>query len=214
MAGDGPAGMGAVGAAAAAGRFCRMGLSELLARAWISDMFRLMIASILSHPVTTFIAGTVIGVAGIGVFLSSCAPPNRSSEKVGGYRDALSKAGGDGPAPGSAAEKAAVERFTSFLQHINDEQFIRENTAKTYRADAYLDDTLTTHRGAAAIEAYFLQTAESLTDSTVTIDDVVRSGQDHYIRWTMVISAKPLAGGQPVHSIGMSQVRFDADGKV
>lgn len=173
-----------------------------------------MIASIIFHPVTTFIAGTVIGVAGLGVLLSSCAPPNRSSEKVNGYRDALAKAGTDGPAPGTAAERVAVERFTRFLQHIGDEEFIRTNTAKTYRADAYLDDTLTTHRGAAAIEAYFLETAGSLTDSEVTIDDVVHSGPDHYIRWTMVISAKPLAGGEPVHSIGISQVRFDEEGKV
>lgn len=173
-----------------------------------------MIGSFVFHPVTTFIAGTVIGVAGLGVFLSSCAPPNRSSQKVDGYRDALNKAGAEGPVAGSAGEKAAVERFTSFLQHIGDQEFIRENTAKTYRQDAYLDDTLTTHRGAAAIEAYFLQTAESLTESKVTIDDVVRSGPDHYIRWTMIISAKPLAGGKPVHSIGISQVRFDSEGKV
>lgn len=173
-----------------------------------------MIHSIFFHPVTTFIAGSIIGVAGLGVFLTSCAPANRSSERVGGYRDALAKAGTDGPAAGSAAEKAAIERFTRFLQNIGDKEFIRQNTAKTYRADAYLDDTLTTHHGSAAIEAYFLQTAESLTDSKVTIDDVVRSGADHYIRWTMVISAKPLAGGEPVHSIGISQVRFDEEGKV
>lgn len=177
-------------------------------------MFRFMIGSIIFHPVTTFIAGTVIGVAGLGVFLSSCAPPNHSAQKVDGYRDALAKAGTNGPAPGTPAEKAAVERFTSFLQHIGDKEFIRTNTAKTYRSDAFLDDTLTTHHGAAEIEAYFLQTAESLTDSEVTIDDVVRSGPDHYIRWTMVISAKPLAGGKPVHSIGISQVRFDEEGKV
>lgn len=173
-----------------------------------------MISSIFSHPVTTFIAGTVIGVAGLGVFLSFCGPPNRSAQKVDGYRDALGKAGAAGPAVGSTEEKAAIERFTSFLQHIGDENYIRENTSKTYRQDAFLDDTLTTHHGAAAIEAYFLETSKSLTDSNVTIDDVVRSGPDHYIRWTMVISAKPLAGGKPVHSIGISQVRFDAEGKV
>ena len=173
-----------------------------------------MLNSIITHPVTTFIAGTLIGAAGLGVFLSSCAPPNRTPDKVRGYRDALAKAGTDGPAAGAPAEKAAIERFASFLQHIGDQEYIRRNTAATYSADAYLDDTLTTHHGAAAIEAYFIETAKSLTDSKVTIDDVVRSGQDHYIRWTMVMSAKPLAGGQPVHSIGISQVRFDAEGKV
>lgn len=173
-----------------------------------------MIGSFVFHPLTTFIVGTAVGIAGIGVALTSCAPPNRSSEKVDGYRNALSKAGNDGPAAGSTAEKEALERFTSFLRHIGDKNYIRENTAKTYRSDAYLDDTLTTHHGAAAIEAYFLETAGSLTDSEVIIDDIARSGPDHYIRWTMIISAKPLAGGKPVHSIGVSQVRFDAQGKV
>lgn len=173
-----------------------------------------MSGSILFNPVTTFIVGSIVGIAGAGVFLSSCAGPNRSAEKVDEYRDALGKAGADGPAAGSPAEKAAIERFTRFLQNIGDQNFIRENTVKTYRQDAYLDDTLTTHHGAAAIENYFLQTAGSLTGAKVTIDDVVRSGPDHYIRWTMVISAKPLARGQPVHSIGISQVRFDAEGKV
>jgi len=173
-----------------------------------------MLPSFFFHPLTTFIVGSLVGAAGVGIMLVSCAPANRSSEKVDGYRAALAKAGTDGPPPGSPAEKAALARFTGFLQHIGDPQFIRENTSKIYRADAYLDDALTTHRGAAAIEAYFLRTAASLTDCQVTIDDVSRSGPDHYVRWTMVISAKPLAGGNPVHSIGISQVRFDADGKV
>jgi len=173
-----------------------------------------MIKSILFHPSTTFVIGMFMGAAGIIGFLSSCAAPNKTADRVAAYRDALARAGEVGPAAGSAAEKAALERFTQFLQHIGDQQYIRENVSKTYRSDAYLDDTLTTHYGAAQIETYFLKTADSLTDAHVTIDDVVRSGSDHYIRWTMVMAAKPLAGGSPVHSIGISQIRFDSEGKV
>ena len=48
----------------------------------------------------------------------------------------------------------------------------------------------------------------------VTIDDVAKSGDNYYVRWTMVFSAPLLSGGAPVHSIGISQIRFNREGKV
>ena len=48
----------------------------------------------------------------------------------------------------------------------------------------------------------------------LNILDTARSGPDHYIRWEMIFSAPKLSGGSPIHSVGMSQVRFDAQGKV
>jgi len=129
------------------------------------------------------------------------------------YRSELAKASA-GPAPGSSEEKEGIARFTRFLENVGSRDYIRENTARTYAADAYLNDTLTVHRGAADIEAYFLKTAEAMQDCKVTIDDVARSGPDHYVRWTMIVTAKALAGGTPVHSTGISQVRLDSQGKV
>ena len=93
-------------------------------------------------------------------------------------------------------------------------KYIRENTAKAYAPDAYLDDTLVVHRGACEIEEYFVKTSETMTSYQVTIDDVARSGPDHYVRWTMVFAAPALAGGKPVHSTGISQIRFNREGKV
>jgi hypothetical protein len=173
-----------------------------------------MLSSIITHPVAMFSAGMVFAVGGLAVILAACAAPNRTAEAVDDYRRELARAGTFGPAAGSPAEKAALERFTAFLQGINDPDFIRENTANTYAADAYLNDTLVTHRGAAGIESYFLKTSAAMTDYKVTIDDIARSGDDHYVRWTMIFAAPALSGGQPVHSVGISQVRFDADGRV
>jgi hypothetical protein len=53
-----------------------------------------------------------------------------------------------------------------------------------------------------------------MTQSQVTVDDTVSSGNDHYIRWTMVFTAPKLNGGNPVESVGMSHVRFNQAGQV
>lgn len=83
---------------------------------------------------------------------------------------------------GGPGEKAALQRFSSFLQGIGDVNYVRENTLKVYSSDAYLDDTLAVHHGAAEIEAYFIKTSETMTDYQVAVDDVARSGNDYYVR--------------------------------
>ena len=146
--------------------------------------------------------------------LASCSGKNETAAFVDNYRGAMNKAGKDGPAAGTPAEKQAQDQFGDFLKNVGNKAAIKENTPKTYAEGAYLNDTLVTHYGPEEIEAYFLKTAETMTEFKVTIDDVVRSGNDHYFRWTMIFAAPRLAKGTPIHSVGMSQVRFDAEGKV
>jgi hypothetical protein len=173
-----------------------------------------MLSSILTHPAVTFVAGLVLAVIAVLLLLNSCAVPNRSADEVAAYQERMSKVVPSGLPAGGPGEKAALERFTGFLSRIGDVQYIRENALKVYAADAYLDDTLVVHHGAAEIEAYFVKTSETVTAYKLTIDDVATSGNDYYIRWTMVFSAPALSGGRPVHSIGVSQVRFNREGKV
>jgi SnoaL-like domain len=173
-----------------------------------------MVPSILTHPLSTFLAGLLVALVAAFLLLDSCAAPNRSAEAVAQYRSRMEKVAPSGLDAGGPAEKAALGRFASFLQGIGDVKFIRENTSKTYEADAYLDDTLVVHHGVAAIEAYFIKTSETMTSYHVTIDDVARSGDDYYLRWTMVFAAPALSGGKPVHSIGISQIRLNREGKV
>lgn len=161
-----------------------------------------------------FGAGALLTLLVLAIIVSSCTPKNQTAAIVATFREELARAGESGPAAGSAAEREAVDRFGNFLQNIGSKDFIRENTAKTYTDTAFLNDTLVTHRGAAAIEAYFLRTADAMTHFEVTIDDVARSGADHYIRWTMVFAAPALSKGEKVHSTGISHVRFSADGRV
>ncbi len=170
--------------------------------------------SILFHPFSTFAMGLTVALLAIFLMLNSCAAPNRSADAVAGYRSRLAQVGSSGLEAGSPAEKAALARFTGFLQGIGDVNFVRENARKVYATDAYLDDTLVVHHGVAEIEKYFAKTSETMTSYQVTIDDVARSGADHYVRWTMVFAAPALSGGKPVHSIGVSQIRLNGEGKV
>ncbi len=173
-----------------------------------------MIASALTHPIFTFVAGLLVALTGGFLLLDSCAYPNRSAEDVAAYRSRMEKIPASRLDAGGPGEKAGLERFKSFLQGCGDVKYIRENTLKVYAADAYLDDTLALHHGAAEIEAYFIKTSETMTNYQVTIDDVARSGDDYYVRWTMVFAAPALSGGKPVHSVGISQLRFNREGKV
>jgi hypothetical protein len=170
--------------------------------------------SFFIHPITLFLAGVFASLASLFILLNSCKVPNQSSNRVAAYRSQMAKTPVSGLVAGSTGEIAALERFKSFLQGIGDAQFIRDNTLQVYAQDAYLDDTLAVHHGAAEIEAYFVNTSDIMTNYQVVIDDVSRSEMDYYVRWTMVFSAPALSGGQPVHSVGISQIRFNQDGKV
>jgi hypothetical protein len=173
-----------------------------------------MMLSILFHPVSTFAAGLLAGAAALLLLLNFLVPANQSAETVAAYRSRMERVAPSGLEVGGPAEKAAIERFTRFLQSIGDAKSVHENTAKVYTEDAYLDDTLVTHHGAAEIEAYFAKTSATMTSYQVTIDDVARSGNDYYFRWTMVFAAPALSGGAAVQSVGISQVRFSPQGKV
>ena len=173
-----------------------------------------MTVSILTHPVSTFVAGLLVAVGAVLLLFHFCAVPNHSAADVASYRSCMEKVVASGLEAGGPGEKAALQRFKSFLQGIGDGKYVRENTLKVYAADAYLDDTLVVHHGAAEIEAYFLKTSETMTHYEVMIDDVARSGNDYYVRWTMIFAAPALSGGKPVHSVGISQIRFNREGKV
>lgn len=173
-----------------------------------------MTPSLFAHPLATFVAGILVALGAVFLLLSFSATPNESAAGVAAYRSSLAKVSASGLEAGGPGEKAALERFKSFLQGIGRMNYVRENALKVYAADAYLDDTLVVHHGAAEIEAYFLKTSEMMTRYEVMIDDVARSGDDYYVRWTMIFAAPALSGGEPVHSVGISQIRFNREGKV
>jgi len=145
----------------------------------------------------------------VAILIPACAPNPNTSARVKEYKDSLSKTSN-----ATAGSKASIDAFTTFLQRLGEPGYAKEHTSKVYAKDAYLNDTIVTHHGPEEIQAYFEETAKTMTTYEVTTDQIVSSGPDHYVRWTMVFSAPKLNGGEPVESVGISHVRFNEEGKV
>ncbi|HSH96039.1 MAG TPA: nuclear transport factor 2 family protein [Roseimicrobium sp.] len=115
--------------------------------------------------------------------------------------------------PGSDEERQAIERVKGFFATMTADS-VREGTSKVYAPDAYLNDTLTTLRGSARIESYFLETVKQSESVTVVFEDVARSGDNYYFRWVMDTRLKKLRKGKTIRTIGITHMRFDGQGRV
>lgn len=145
--------------------------------------------------------------------LTACSTPSAmKSDPVAEYQSALAAAE-QAPAPSAEARRAGVERFTEFFRDVTAES-VRAKTRTTYAPDAYLNDTLKTVRGADAIEEYFLETAKNTRFVRATVQEVAEADQTTYVRWVMDVQFAAFRKGETIRTIGVTQLRFDTDGRI
>jgi hypothetical protein len=109
--------------------------------------------------------------------------------------------------------RRAAEVFTALYSDLS-EKNVAASVRGTYAPDAWFNDTVATEIGIEAIERYLLKTARGAEMIKATKQDVAVSGADCYVRWTMEVRVKDLAGGKPVITEGVSQLRFDKEGRI
>jgi hypothetical protein len=109
--------------------------------------------------------------------------------------------------------RRATERFAALYGDLSEDN-VRARVRDTYAPDAWFNDTIATEVGIDAIEKYLLKTARGAEMIKATPRDVAVSGSDCYVRWTMEVRAKNLAGGKPTVTEGVSQLRFDNEGRI
>ena len=164
---------------------------------------------------TLFTTQTLIVITLGAAFMSTaCTRPSKTGRlDLNEYRTALERTEQkELIAPDSEAERAALERFEEFYA-VYSQDAIREGVRDLYADDAWFGDPFHQVEGIDAIEHYFLVMAEPVEECTFTVDDIQRSGMDYYARWTMYLTSKA-APREPIEAIGMSHVRFNADGKI
>jgi hypothetical protein len=127
------------------------------------------------------------------------------------YREALAARPGISMSPQAA--RAVVGGFAGLYGDLSVPN-VTANARKVYAPDAWFNDTIATEVGIDAIEKYLLKTAEGTEAVSARINDVAVSGSDCYVRWTMEIRTKNLAAGQPIITEGVSQLRFDEQGRI
>jgi hypothetical protein len=99
--------------------------------------------------------------------------------------------------------------FKDFKVGAN-EQTIRN----TYAKKLYFNDTFKVIDNIEELITHLEQTAQQVKSTTVEILDVASSGSDYYVRWVMIMEFD--AKGKDIYSksIGMSQLRFNKQGKI
>ena len=120
---------------------------------------------------------------------------------------------GDGFEAGSAEEIQAIARFTEFLREW-DPDTIAGSVRSVYASEAYFNDTIKEIHTSEQIARYLAESLEATETVRVEVTDVARSGVDYYFRWVMDIKFRNLNNGAWTRSEGMSQIRFDHEGKV
>ncbi|MBL8202091.1 MAG: nuclear transport factor 2 family protein [Chromatiales bacterium] len=115
--------------------------------------------------------------------------------------------------PGSEAEQRAFDGVRRYFAGMTAGS-VREQTASVYAPQAYLNDTLVGIDGADRIQAYFSHTMERTRLLNVEFLERAPVGTDWYVRWRMTVAADGLNGGREVVTYGVTQFRFDGDGRV
>lgn len=144
----------------------------------------------------------------------------RSPQPVGGtmesYLEALrrtSPGNMDLVEPGSETEAAAIAQFLDLFTRF-DEDALRGGITALYAEEVFFNDTLVELHTAAEVEAYFLHTLDQLEQCTFDLVDVASHDGNYYFRWLMTFRMHRYRNDPPNVSIGMTHIRFNADGKV
>ncbi|MDM3869969.1 nuclear transport factor 2 family protein [Porticoccus sp. W117] len=144
-------------------------------------------------------------IAGLWLLVSVDEP--RNSYHSANYRAALAKF------PAQPASESAIANFSKVYEDLI-APTLAESVDSLYADPLYFNDTFNTFESRAELRDYLVHTAENLSRSTVVIDDMARSGNDVYLRWTMTITAQVKGKTIDSESIGITHLRFNSNGQV
>ena len=97
--------------------------------------------------------------------------------------------------------------FTGYSKKL-----FKEELPNLYAKEAFINDRIHSVKGLMNIQRYFLKTFKKLKKAHFKILDVAYGKRDAYIRWEMILYLK--IGSKPFKHIGMSQLRFNEEGKI
>ena len=143
------------------------------------------------------------------VFVYACTrkPPPPEAQQIANYTDHLLKTAPTAAVADVKASFASV--FSNFKQTATE-----ENVRQLYAEDLYFNDTFRIITDLDELVDYMTHTGEIVESTTVNILDVVKGEQDYYVRWEMDMQFSTTGSNIHSQSIGMTQLRFNKDGKI
>ena len=157
----------------------------------------------------------VLLLASLGLLSGCGSPPTSLPDLNASYERALARTAPLAVilVPGSDLEQRAFDNVQRYFAGMTPAT-VRGQTATVYAPGSYLNDTLVGIDGPGNIEAYFAHTVERSRLLKVEFLERAPVATDWYARWRMTVIADGLNGGNPVVTYGVTQFRFDAEGRV
>ena len=106
-----------------------------------------------------------------------------------------------------------LSRFINFYNPL-DQDHIANDMDQIYAEDLYFNDTLVTLLERNALQEHLLATAERLSHMSLRPVNVIRDDNQVYLVWVMDARFSLLGRERLSRTIGISQLRFNSNGKV
>lgn len=140
-------------------------------------------------------------------FLNACGGAVNKSAYYKDYQESLVATSA------SAVKDNKIDAFALIFANLQNDELI-QLVDGLYADEFYFNDTFRTLREKQALTQYLLETGKSVDKLNITIDDIARSGNEIYVRWSMNIQFTVL--GKPINSdsVGITHLRFNDTGQI
>lgn len=115
--------------------------------------------------------------------------------------------------PATYKTEAVQEKFETVFKSFK-AGATESNIRSLYAPTFYFNDTFKTFHNIEELIPYMIETAEQVELTDVVILDAAKSDTDYYIRWRMHMKFEAKGKAIDSVSIGMTQLRFDQEGKI
>jgi SnoaL-like domain len=117
------------------------------------------------------------------------------------------------PADPSVKLNPRIKPFINLYKQLEDKELV-DNIAKAYAEKIYFNDTVVTLHERSELQKYLQNTQEALDAMSFEVLETYEKNNDVLARWSMRTQFTILGQHRDVHSLGISHLRFDKDGKI
>ena len=154
-------------------------------------------------------------VFGFALVLAGCSA-NQSKDYVDDYRSAVESHEGLSDvitANPDSAQAQALSKFKELFSNLKSVDITRE-VNDVYAQELYFNDTFHTIRSRDQLAHYLRETSKKLEYSQVKFTEIAISNHSYFLSWEMHITFSASGSKVTTKSIGVSQIRFNQQGKV
>ena len=150
----------------------------------------------------------IIAIVALATAAAGCSQ-TRSPGYADAYQAALVRLQGT-----SDVTDAMTDRFVTFFSHGTAGSGEPIDPAELYGETLYFSDTLLTTDDRQTALAHLRRMHDSTESLDVTVLDRLVRGQDVYLIWQMTAVFTPVSGAVTSNTVGVTHLRFDADGRI